>query len=1200
MYIEEIILEGFKSYATRTVISGWDSEFNAITGLNGSGKSNILDSICFVLGISTLSHVRANNLQDLVYKRGQAGVNKASVTIVFNNADRDRSPPGYENDRQISVTRQVVVNGRNKYIVNGRNRNQQDVANLFQSVQLNVNNPHFLIMQGKITKVLNMKAPEILAMIEEAAGTRMFEDRKDKALKTMDKKETKLNEIKSLLENEIGPKLEKLRESKRAFLEYQKIVAEMELLERLIVAYEYTRNEDKLNDAGQELQAKKDRITGLEQLRSALEDEIEDIAQKLDDIASEREKNGGQFQALEQQFKDASKELVKIKTQCDLQAATIAEEEKNKQGLVDSRAETEQSLRESLDKRDRLETAFETTRKGYDEKSSNVKKLEELLQTLTTGMSSTEGQQNGYMDQLQAAKRAVTTAQSEGEQAKMKINHLKKELQEKLPKARAAGKENSTLVAQVQENKKIVDHMKHELETLQQDPEREMELIRHKQVEQEAVMKLRQQIDATERDLGNLKFSYSDPAPNFDRRKVKGLVAELVNIPKEGVDAATALEVCAGGKLYQVVVESEVVATQLLERGKLRRRVTIIPLNKIAAFQVAAERITTAKRLAPGSCDLALNMIGYDDEIAAAMSYVFGSTLICKDAETAKLVTFDRSVRMRSVTLDGDTYDPSGQLSGGSKPNSAGILLKVGALKTLRSKLQVHEENLKRVVEELDECQRVVGLANGIRQRLELKEHEGALLAERLGKNASTQIITQVDNLKQQLEEQQKNIQECSRRKAEAMERCKQIEAEMSELTNHREEKLKSLEKELAKGKKDLAGSAPMITKVQSEIDVAKEEASQFEAEMRKLEEQIKAAEALVESHTRKGEELKQQLVEHAYDHAEQLLNHERESLAAFDVEAKQLEADRRIKKQDVENAKLEVQKLKLELEKFHQDREAAAKAVKEMCAKFAWIQDQKQFFGKPNTDYDFRKHDVNDCKKHRKQLEERHKALERSIDRHVMDKFDRVEKNEVELKKKLATVVKDKTKIQETIGELDKYKKEALSRTWEKVNQDFGAIFGDLLPGNTSKLEPPEGQDITEGLEVKVALGGVWKQSLTELSGGQRSLIALSLILSLLQFKPAPMYILDEVDAALDPSHTQNIGLLLRNRFKGSQFIIVSLKDGMFTNANVLFKTRFRDGVSTVERVAQLAKENAGSMSRKAAKPGMGRTGSRMPLTPQ
>eukprot|EP00833_Pecoramyces_ruminatium_P004131 jgi/Orpsp1_1/1178163/evm.model.c7180000064280.2 len=197
MRIQELIIEGFKSYASRTVITGWDPQFNAITGLNGSGKSNILDAICFLLGITNLSHVRANSLQDLVYKRGQAGITKASVTIVFNNEDRAKSPLGYEECKTISITRQIIIGGRNKYLINGHNAQQQNVANLFQSVQLNVNNPHFLIMQGKITQVLNMKPPEILAMIEEAAGTRMFEEKKKKAKETMAKKDKKLEEISS-------------------------------------------------------------------------------------------------------------------------------------------------------------------------------------------------------------------------------------------------------------------------------------------------------------------------------------------------------------------------------------------------------------------------------------------------------------------------------------------------------------------------------------------------------------------------------------------------------------------------------------------------------------------------------------------------------------------------------------------------------------------------------------------------------------------------------------------------------------------------------------------------------------------------------------------------------------------------------------------------------------------------------------------
>ena len=119
--------------------------------------------------------------------------------------------------------------------------------------------------------------------------------------------------------------------------------------------------------------------------------------------------------------------------------------------------------------------------------------------------------------------------------------------------------------------------------------------------------------------------------------------------------------------------------------------------------------------------------------------------------------------------------------------------------------------------------------------------------------------------------------------------------------------------------------------------------------------------------------------------------------------------------------------------------------------------------------------------------------------------------------------------------------------------------------------MQPPEGKDVLDGLEVKVAFGDNWKESLSELSGGQRSLVALSLILSLLLFKPAPLYILDEVDAALDLSHTQNIGQMLKSHFKSSQFIVVSLKDSMFNNANVLFRTKFVDGMSTVGRTTQV-----------------------------
>jgi structural maintenance of chromosome 2 len=198
-----------------------------------------------------------SSLQELVYKNGQAGITKASVAIVFDNRDKETSPYSYRTNDEITVTRQVhtqseqkvagpdlirfqvVVGGRNKYLINGFQAQQSQVQTLFHSVGLNVNNPHFLIMQGRITKVLNMKPHEILQLLEEAAGTRMFETKKEAAMKTMEKKEQKMAEIQKVLDEDIRPTLERLREDRTTYLEFTDTQAEIEKLQRVLMAVDF-------------------------------------------------------------------------------------------------------------------------------------------------------------------------------------------------------------------------------------------------------------------------------------------------------------------------------------------------------------------------------------------------------------------------------------------------------------------------------------------------------------------------------------------------------------------------------------------------------------------------------------------------------------------------------------------------------------------------------------------------------------------------------------------------------------------------------------------------------------------------------------------------------------------------------------------------------------------------------------------------
>ncbi|KAH8680894.1 SMC2-like protein [Xylariales sp. PMI_506] len=1172
MRVIELIIDGFKSYAVRTVVSGWDESFNSITGLNGSGKSNILDAICFVLGITNMTTVRAQNLQDLIYKRGQAGVTKASVTIVFDNRDKKKSPIGFEEYATISVTRQIVLGGTTKYLINGHRAQQQTVQNLFQSVQLNINNPNFLIMQGRITKVLNMKAVEILAMIEEAAGTRMFEDRRDKALKTMAKKEMKLQEITELLRDEIEPKLEKLRTEKRAFLDFQQTQNDLERLTRVVVAHDYVRYQEKLAQSATDLENKKQRQRDLEESAARLKSEISHLEEDVKRVRSQRDKElkkGGKAQALEDDVKKHSNELVRLATVMDLKKSSMTEEEERKASVQKNVAELEATLKEKTKAYEKIKAKYDAAKEENEKQSQEAESKEELLQSLQTGVASKEGQESGYQGQLQDARNRAANAATEQEQAKLKITHLEKRIKEEEPRAKKAKEQNASLLKDIEGLKAQSQKLEAQLGKLGFEPGQEEELYKRESTLQQTIRNLKQEADGLKRKVANIDFNYADPTPNFDRSKVKGLVAQLFTLDKDHTRAGTALEICAGGRLYNVVVDSEVTGTQLLQGGKLRKRVTIIPLNKIAAFKASAQTIATAQKIAPGKVDLALSLVGYDDEVSAAMEYVFGNTLVCEDAETAKRVTFDPNVRMRSITLEGDSYDPSGTLSGGSSPNSSGVLVTLQKLNEINRQLQEAQSSLAQLQSKIAKEKSKLDQARKIKQDLDLKTHEIKLAEEQISGNSSSSIIQEVENMKESIGQLKTNSAEAKKRQAEANADVKRIEKDMKDFENNKDSKLIELQASLDKLRATLAKNSTAVKSLQKELQSAQLDSEQVSADLAAAREQLQEVDLAIKSQKEEVEDLikKQATLQKVHDEVQAHLDEERAKLTLFDDELRALEEATRSKNSRIAEESLEMQKLGHTVEKFNKEQQNAVQAVAQMEKEHEWIADEKDNFGRTGTPYDFKGQNITECKATLKTLLDRFQGMKKKINPKVMNMIDSVEKKEVGLKHMMKTVIRDKRKIEETIFSLDDYKKKALLQTWEKVNTDFGNIFSELLPGGSfAKLDPPEGKTINEGLEVKVCLGKVWKQSLTELSGGQRSLVALSLIMALLQFKPAPMYILDEVDAALDLSHTQNIGRLIKTRFKGSQFIVVSLKDGMFQNANRIFKTKFSEGTSMVQ----------------------------------
>ncbi|KAE8632218.1 hypothetical protein XENTR_v10001478 [Xenopus tropicalis] len=1173
MHVKSIIIDGFKSYAQRTEINGFDPLFNAITGLNGSGKSNILDSICFLLGISNLTQVRASNLQDLVYKNGQAGITKATVSITFDNYDKKQSPLGFEAHDEITVTRQVVIGGRNKYLINGVNANNTRVQDLFCSVGLNVNNPHFLIMQGRITKVLNMKPPEILAMIEEAAGTRMYECKKIAAQKTIEKKEAKLKEIQTILEEEITPTIHKLKEERSSYLEYQKIMREIEHLSRLYIAYQFVCAEETKVRSAEELKEMQDSILKLQDTMAENERKVKELGKEIAELEKLRDQEvGGALRSLEEALAEAQRSDTKVQSALDLKKQNMKAEEKKRKELVKSMEEDAKALtakeKEVKKITDSLSSLQETSQKDAEALTG----AQQHFNAVSAGLSSNEdGEEATLAGQMMACKNEISKAETEAKQAQMKLKHAQQELKTKQAEVKKMDsgykKDNEAFEAV----KKSKEKLEVEMKKLNYEDGREEQLLEKRRGLSRDVNRLREAYESLMARFPNLQFEYKDPEKNWDSSRVKGLVASLISV--KDVSTATALEVVAGGRLYNVVVDTEVTGKKLLEKGELKRRFTIIPLNKISARCLGKDTVNVAKNLVGAdNVHLALSLVGYESELQKAMEYVFGTTLVCDTMDNAKKVTFDRKIMTKTVTLGGDTFDPQGTLSGGARSQNASVLAKLQELKHVQEELRAKETQLQEVEKELMSLKNTVERYRQLKQQWEMKSEEADLLQTKLQQSSYHKQQEELDTLKQTIEGSEETLKKTKEVQMKAEEKFKVLEHKMKNAEAERERELKEAQQKLDGAKKKADASNKKMKEKQQEVDAFVLELEELKREQTTYKQQIEVVDEAMKAYQEQADNMASEVAKNkeSVKKAQEELAKQKEIIMGHDKEIKTKSAEAGKLRENNNDLQLKIKELEHNISKHKKDSADAAAKVAKMLNDYEWIASEKHLFGQANTAYDFKTNNPKEAGQRLQKLQEKKEKLGRNVNMRAMNMLTQAEERYNDLMKKKRIVENDKSKILTTIEELDQKKNEALNIAWQKVNKDFGSIFSTLLPGANAMLAPPEGQSVLDGLEFKVALGNTWKENLTELSGGQRSLVALSLILAMLLFKPAPIYILDEVDAALDLSHTQNIGQMLRTHFRHSQFIVVSLKDGMFNNANVLFKTKFVDGVSTVARFAQ------------------------------
>lgn len=852
-------------------------------------------------------------------------------------------------------------------------------------------------MQGQITKVLNMKAPEILAMLEETAGTRMFEDRRLRALQTMGKKEKKVEEIEALLADVIEPKLAELRREKSEYVEYQRAEGEIEQLARFLAAFDY-------HNCRQEALKRTEEFMSTEADATALEEEIRETRLELERVEDQlmvaekrrakEAKGSHKLREQEEALRTAENELVRLQTQADLAQKSFEEEQARGAQLSSQLASDEAALRKRELAADKEKSASAGHEEAYRVLREKVAQDEELLRSLSTGLSSTSsGAASGYEQLVTAAQDRVTAAETKSQQAALRLRSVEESLSGMKDSVSKAKKESSSGSGKLEALKTEIAALEAQMAEGSQntDAERERNLESESRRLNSSMAPLREQLDALQAAVASVRFSYTDPHPNFDRSAVKGVVAELVRLAPENARYAGALEIAAGGRLYNVVVETEKIAAALLEGGRLTRRVTIIPLDRIQARPVPDSKQRLASEMTKGRATVGLQLVTGSDDVLEAIKYVFGNSFICEDKEAAAAVAFDSRLGCKAVTVDGDVYEPSGTLSGGSAPSSQPILARLAEYAQARAQLDALEAELARVSEQLNEARASRRRLADLTQRCEQKRHELTLATRRQAQDPAGRLIQQFQAAEEEKLTLEAAMAAANVEKQEAEAELARLRKEMGEYASDRSGKLKALEATVTKGKKALATAA-------KQHEASETAWARTQAELSASAQRLAEAREALASNQAELDALAEGAARIRSAHLEQQtrtvglrvkMDAELAHLRRFDEELQALGQQRQQLTSSLEQAQRELARLQGLVQAFREAVKKSNMAAEALLTAHAWIRDHEKSFGQPGSSFDFSVN-IPNCRSRLATLQEQHARLRRNINFNVMDMIDR------------------------------------------------------------------------------------------------------------------------------------------------------------------------------------------------------------------
>lgn len=1177
MYLKKLELQGFKSFPEYTCIE-FDNGLTAVVGPNGSGKSNVTDAVRWVLGEQSVRQLRGGKMEDVIFNgtSSRKPMNYAEVTITFDNADKfvDYDFP------EICITRRLYRSGESEYQINKVNCRLKDITGLFLDTGLGKDG-YSIVGQGRVDEILSNKSEDRRRVMEEASGIVKYKVRKEEAERKLNSTEQNLlriNDILGELEERKGPLEEQAGKAKQ----YNAAYEEMKDLETALLVHRINEAEKAMGDSATlkdtleaEIKEQQDKylelrknnqevITRSEELDDKIEDErqtLSDLTEKEHELITEKKVSAERLKQTEDQINTYESDKTVMLERIEQLKADLKEKNEHAAELLkeanDARADSEKIAAEK-----------EAAQKQYEEQNKDMDKVGASLKAKTDELYETRRR----IDEIKAQIGAIDDRVKSLGEERLAAIESGKELQTHLKEADDRWREMKLKTKEVmsdidERNKKLeklhgkqvelnqfFDKYNRELSAEEARLKTLKELERRKEGYQESVRKLSEEA-STNKHVKSL---------------IVGIIGDLIESDSK---YETAIETALGTAIHNVVTKSEADAAELIDILKTKHlgRVTFLPIENIKPRPIDDKVRSKASRI-KGYIGIASDLVKCDRDLTNIISNLLGRIIVADNLDNARKIAAETDRTVKVMTLEGDSVNPGGSLTGGSLRKSergAGILGRqreiekiTAALTDLESKLSDSEEHRQEIDDEIGTLER-----------------ELAQLAEQLKFFQLEEVKAEGDyrNTELRSEENKKAVEKCESdsleisgsrlRMTEDMEELSAIEKEIeSDLEEYKDSvaEIEERSKEFADKTKDLtdrlAAAVSLSERKITERNGCLDLAEHIKGQINEVNNSIKNGENEVKEINKRAGEITREI-------------------EVCDKEIEKTLALEKVSEEKISKLNAERSKLANEMSSFADRLSQASLAISGLEQKlnshiakydkyiYEIDGDKNKLWEDYSVTYDNIKDKVSPVEKPGEQSK-RIATLKNTIRQLGTVNLNALEEyRELSERLDFMTSQRDdieaaKKDLENVIADLTESMKSEFTKHFMIINENFKRVFTDLFGGGTAEITLDDETDVLGcNIDIKAQPPGKKLQTLSLLSGGERCLTAIGLLFAILELRPSPFVILDEVEAALDDVNISRFTDFVRRHVDKSQFILVTHRKGTMEACDQMY------GVTMAER---------------------------------